>query len=230
MQTRCKTKGLKVLTIAIVIALVGGCASGPSPKERAQQRVQIEQARELVEQARQKAEEKRLSSHIEALPEWVIEPPDADSNGLYGVGTARSGSVSAAIEKARLKADFELAQQLRQQLSGLSKSYTSEGTSATVDQQFEQAVERLVSAVKISGQELVEQDLRVVDGRFSAAVLMKLSFDRMESILAKKGNPSGGNSMRNAFQELQVRVEKAEKYEGTRSEAVDHGSHAGTSD
>ncbi|WP_143512571.1 hypothetical protein [Vreelandella utahensis] len=80
------------------------------------------------------------------------------------------------MDKARLKADFELAQQIPQQFSGLSKDYTADnGTDATVDSRFEQAVERLVSSVRMGGQELVEQDVRVVDGDFQAEVPNELT-------------------------------------------------------
>ncbi|WP_223073631.1 hypothetical protein [Vreelandella utahensis] len=160
---------------------------------------------------REVAKEKRLSEQLETLPEWALEPPKADGNGFYGVGIARSESMSAAMDKAGLKADFELAKQVRQRVSGLSKDYTADnGSTGTIDERFEQAVERLVLPVNMAGQQVVKQEMRVVDGEFSAVVLKQLSFDRMEQMLAKHQSVAGVGAMSSAFEELRARIEATE--------------------
>jgi len=222
MKTNAKPCALKLMTTGAAALLLGGCATGPDPVESARVQAEIERTRDRMAQERREAREEQLDQRVKALPDWVVEPPGAGANALYGVGTARSRDMSAAMDKARLKADFELAQQIRQQLSGLSKDYTADNRAdAGVDARFEQAVERLVSSVRMGGQELVEQDVRVVDGDFQAAVLMELNFDRMEQILAKHRRRTGMAAMESAFADLRSRVQAVQK---SQSERGDSGS------
>ena len=196
-----------VCILAITVAL-GGCASAPDHTDAMKQRLELEHMQRQAQDQRRDAREERLEERIESFPSWVTETPQADSDGVYGVGVARSTNTSAARDKASLKADFDIAQQLKQQMSGLTKDFTADDN-GTGSQQFEQVVERFVAAVEMSGQETVKTEMMVVDGKISVAVLSHLSFDRMEQMLARQSDLKGQDRMAKAVEELRDRVKTA---------------------
>ena len=163
-----------------VVTTLAGCASGPDRMELAEQQAEPEQLR--YEQAK------------------------ADATGIYGVGTAKSNDLQVALKKARLTADFELAQQLQQELSGLEKDFSTDSNgSASV--KYQAAVERFVSAVPMAGQEVAEQEVVIMDGKYNAFVLSRLSFDQMDRMLERRMTAAEDLSrMKQAFAELRERV------------------------
>ena len=209
-QTPHRIGGRIVCILAITVAL-GGCASAPDPTQAMKKRLEVEKLQRQAASERREAREERLQERIERLPSWVTEKPQADSDGVYGVGVARSTDMSAAMDKASLKADFDIAKQFKQQISGLSKDFTAD-ENGRGSQQFEQVVERFVAAVDMSGQETVEKKVIPVDGKYTAAVLSHLSFDRMEQILARKNDLKGQDRMAKAIEELRNRVKTAQQH------------------
>lgn len=199
-------RGIGICGVATTIVL-GGCASSPDHTEAVKERMEIEKMQRQLEAKRKEEREKRLQEQVDTLPAWVTEKPKPDSSGLYGVGVARSTDLTAALDKSSLKADFEIAQQFKQQMSGLSKGYINDRNGLS-SQEFEQAVERFVSAVDMSGQQIVKQDISVVDGKYSSAVLSYLSFDRMEHMLFQQDKLQGSDQMEQAFEELRERVKE----------------------
>jgi hypothetical protein len=143
-RTPHRIEGRIVCILAITVAL-GGCASAPDPTQAMKERLEVEKMQRQAQNERRQAREERLQERIESLPSWVTEKPQADSDGVYGVGVARSTDMSAAMDKASLKADFDIAQQFKQQISALSKDFRAD-ENGRGSQQFEQIVERFVSS------------------------------------------------------------------------------------
>lgn len=201
---------LKVIGLGVVVGIFAGCASTPDSHAIAKQEKELQELRYELEQAQKKREEKRLSKTLDDVPSWVVEPPRYDSTGIYGVGVASSDSIPLVMKKAKLQAEYEIAQQLRQEISGLERSYAEDGFSRGSSEQFQQAVERFVSAVPMRGQEIVKREISVVDGKYTAYVLMKLSFEQMQKILDQQQASPEVERMKDAFMELRERV-NAEK-------------------
>ena len=216
--------GLSCIAAGMVLA---GCASSPEYSSEVEKRMELEKMQRQAEEQRRQEREERLQERVDSLPSWALETPKADSDGLYGVGVARSDSMSAAMDKASLKADFEIAQQFRQQMSGLSKDFTSD-RDGLANQEFEQVIERFVSAVDMSGQETVEQEVTVVDGKYTASVLSHLSFDRMERMLSRQNSMQGQDQMKAAFKELRERVEADQAQRGSATSTSAAGGTSNT--
>ena len=100
MKTNAKPCTLKLMITGAVALLLGGCAMGPDLVESARVQAEIERTRHKMAQERKEAREERLDQQVKSFPDWVVEPPGADANALYGVGTARSRDMSAAMDKA----------------------------------------------------------------------------------------------------------------------------------
>lgn len=210
---------------ACLAALVTGCASNSDRYDLEKQQMKMEQLRS--EQADKLATEKdkKLQSQLDQVPDWVTQPPQIDAGGVYGVGIGSSDDLSIALDKARLKADYKLAQELKQQISGLEQNYAEDATGSGSDQRYQAAIERFVAGVNMAGQEQVKQKVVVSGGKYHAYLLMRLSFAEMQKMLDEQSKMAGYDRMKEAFKELHKRVKEAQaqklqQEQGAASKAV----------
>ncbi|QCF28078.1 hypothetical protein [Hydrocarboniclastica marina] len=204
---------MKASFAALAVTVISGCASTPDRIELAEEQARLSELRYEQAQSAAAREDERLRSAMDNLPGWFLEPPQPDVGGIYGVGSAQSNDLQVALKKARLTADFELAQQLEQELSGLEKDFAAD-SNGSANVQYQAAVERFVSAVPMAGQEVAEQKVVVADGMYTAYVLSRLSFDQMDRMLdRRKQNAEDLTRMEQAFAELRERVEASETAE-----------------
>jgi hypothetical protein len=120
---------------------------------------------------------------------------------------ASSNSLAVAMKKARLAADFEVAQKMEQELSGIEQQFTGD-SNGMAREQYQSAVERFVAAVPMMGQEVAEQEISVIDGKYTAYILSRLSFDQMDRMAERqKRQIEGTSEMKEAFTMLRERVE-----------------------
>lgn len=200
-----------LIASTISVILLSGCASQSPQTEMAELQAELEAQR--AEQLTQSQERKndQLNETLDNVPSWVIAPPKPDVAGVYGVGIAESSNLSMAMKKARLQAEFEIAQQMEQEISGLEQQFSEDASGNDANLRFESVVERFVNTVEMAGQELVKQDVTVANGEYSGFVLMRLSFDSMERMLEERSTMEGYDRMKAAFKALRERVEAGEK-------------------
>lgn len=192
------------------IILLSGCASQSPQIEMAELQAELEAQRtEQLEQSQERKSE-QLRQALDDVPGWVIAPPKPDVKGVYGVGLAESSSLNLVMKKARLQAEFEIAQQMAQEISGLEQQFSEDATGNEANLRFESAVERFVNSVEIAGQEIVKQDVKISGGQYNGFVLMRLSFDSMERMLEERSAMEGYDRMKAAFKALKERVEASE--------------------
>ena len=92
----------------VLTVLLGGCSS--SPNEELYERIaELEEMRQEREQEYVERQQELREEEIDRLPDWVLEPPQADSTGMFGVGVSESKSLSHGLKAARLQAEFQLA-------------------------------------------------------------------------------------------------------------------------
>ena len=201
---------LKSVIGMALVATVSGCASGPSKEDLLKEQLKLAEMRAEMLARQQDQQENVLKEKLADVPGWYFDPPVADPTGVYGVGMASSNDMSVALKKARLQADFEVAQQMNQELSGLEQLFTGDSNGMSRSQ-YKSAVERFVAAVPMVGQEIAEQDVSVIDGKYTAYVLSRLSFDRMDRMLERQSNSkdTGSTEMTEAFAILRERVESS---------------------
>ena len=73
------------------------------------------------------AKNDRLKEVIEDLPDWAVNPPKSDQEGMYAVGMGNSDSFNTALKMATLEAEFGLAKLYSQELSGSERIYATGG-------------------------------------------------------------------------------------------------------
>ena len=101
-----------MIASVLSVLVMTGCASNPSALDLAESQAELEAQRaELLAEKLERQNEK-LEDSLDNVPGWAIEPPQPDVTGIYGVGIAESSNVAVVMKKARLQAEFELAQQM----------------------------------------------------------------------------------------------------------------------
>lgn len=98
----------KILILILGVTLIA-CTGNVS-----QTRLAIEEQQQDLNELKNDA----IADHIDALPKWVTQTHAPDSVGIYAIGMGESIDLSLAIKKARLDAEFNLAKNYAQELSG----------------------------------------------------------------------------------------------------------------
>ncbi|MBU2952320.1 LPP20 family lipoprotein [Marinobacter sp. F3R08] len=210
-----------IVVSALSIGLLGGCASNQSALDLAEQQAEIEAERAEMLAELMELKNEQLEESLSNVPDWVIEPPKPDVAGIYGVGVAESSNVAVVMKKARLQAEYELAAQMKQEISGLDQQFIEDSSGNDANLRFQSAVERFVNSVEIAGQEIVEQEVDVSNGKYDGYVLMRLSFDSMERMLEERNNMEGYDRMKAAFKELRERVEASKQSTSVLADSVE---------
>ncbi|MEZ8577893.1 hypothetical protein AB6C82_24030 [Vibrio splendidus] len=130
---------LTVLIAAAGILTLSGCSSTPTATEMAKDQLKAEK---IQTSAAQDKAEKELSN----IPDWVLNPPQNDPTGVYGIGIGESSKLNMAIKKSTLNAQFELAKAFNQEMTGNEKSYSQEGAGGLTEQ-YTQLIDTIVDAM-----------------------------------------------------------------------------------
>ena len=202
--------------ISLSMALLHGCASSSNQlNDSARLAQQLEQQK--AEQVKQykKAEQQRLESELSAVPAWALSPPQADSTGIYAVGIADSKKLQTVIRKARLEAEFELAKQYNQEISGSERAYEQDNGGEQITEQYTALIDKLVDRIPVKGFSVIKQDVAVLDGRYHAYILLKLPYDEFNAVLQQEKIAEKDSKIKAAFNELEVRLQqrRAERIE-----------------
>lgn len=198
-----KSKALIGITSALLIA---GCSSTPTSVQVTEQELASEKMMLEAEQERKEMESESIKKEIKALPDWVIEPPPSDASGVYAVGSGVSKSPELAIKKAKLKAEFVLAQSIRQEVSGQERVLDKESSEGAPKQHYELLVDRFVAAVPVKGYNVIETEVYSLEGEAHAHALFRLSRSAMKEALAEGSELYESDVPGAAFAELQKRV------------------------
>ncbi|MDC8832971.1 hypothetical protein [Alteromonas gilva] len=200
----------KTLLLTVVTGLfLGGCAS--SNGDLANRLEELEEQRLDVQEAREEVMQEQREEEIEAAPDWVLEPPQSDGTGMYGVGIAKSKSLSHVIKAARLQAEFDLAKMYKQELSGSERAFERGNSDGDVVTQTEFLIDKLVDSVPIVGYEVIEQVVKPIRGVNHAYVLLKLPFDAFNKVLQQERNKTLDKTVRASFDDLERRLDKRRK-------------------
>lgn len=195
--------------MALIPLMVGLVACGTSPNESLYNRIQeLEEYQENAKRKRIEIAQEKREDEIKSTPRWYLSPPTTDSYGMFGVGTSKSNNMSHAIKAARLQAEFQLAKQYKQELSGSEQSFEQGSISGEVQTQTTFLIDKLVSSVPVVGYKIIEQKVYAVNGNFQAYTLLQLPYDQFNQVLILEKEKALDSKVKSAFSQLQKRVEK----------------------
>tara|TARA_B100000424_G_scaffold270992_1_gene272019 strand:+ start:12489 stop:13193 length:705 start_codon:yes stop_codon:yes gene_type:complete len=195
-----------LLPIAVATLLVG--CSGPSMQELAEDRVEADQVLAEGAAERRSEQQERNEDFLGDVPDWALEPPAADTQYLYAVGMAESSKLALALRKAKLTGDFSLAQEVRQELSGMEKLYESETNASIPLSQYTLVVDRFVERVHLKEEEVVHQEVVPIDGRYHAFMLLRLPISALYAAAQEGRDQDVSRSAQAAYDELQRRLDE----------------------
>jgi outer membrane murein-binding lipoprotein Lpp len=199
----------KKVLLAIVIGSVflGGCAS--SPNEELQERLALmEEQRLELEQDRIELETKKREAEVDALPPWVLEPPQMDATGVYGIGISESKKISHGLKAARLQAEFALAKVFKQELSGSERAFEQGDNNGDVAAQTTFLIDKIVDAVPVVGYQVIQQEVKIINGQHNVFVLLKMPFDQFNKVLQMEKAKELDSKVQASFDDLERRLDK----------------------
>lgn len=205
-------KNICTLAVLMFIGVIfTGCSSNPSMKQIAEDNAKASQVREQAAQDRRDQDQKRMESSLSKIPSWALEPPHPDSSGIYAIGMGDSDVLSVSLKKAMLNAEFGLAKLYGQELSGSERSYVKDDGGRTSGAQYTELIDKLVAQVPVVGFEVVRQDIKVIDGKYNAFVLVKLPYDQFNAVIKQQSSKVKDATVADEFKELERRVEKRQR-------------------
>ncbi|HEY1719877.1 MAG TPA: hypothetical protein VGG27_01435 [Magnetospirillaceae bacterium] len=203
-------KGPVLIALGLAAAGLGGCSSTPpfDPQKYAlemqqkQQEAQVQAAKDVVEQA----------------PSWYASPP-SDSSYMFGAGTATSGDLQFAIDKAALNAKRALADQVHGKLSADMKDYLEEtggSLQPVAAVHGERTTRDMISDVDLQGYEVTQRKVVASGTGYRAFVLMRIPLTAMSHTVAavdiKPQDDGAATKLRatKAFSDLEKEINDAQ--------------------
>lgn len=188
----------KLLTLSVAATLlISGCASN-DPIE-----VYVERQQDIVEKQNKEAQEV-----FSAVPKWFLSPPQNDDAGIYAVGTATSNNLQFTMNQAKLNAEFTLAKNLNQEVSGRERAFMRSGSQGNVESDAESVVTKFVDSADIVGVNTVENDVQLVNGKYTVYTLLHLSYDQQATILSRKAGNATRVAAKEAYSEIEAEVRR----------------------
>lgn len=188
--------------------IMSGCASKiPEPQnELAQRIVELQEAQRELELRHQAVEQERRQEELRTVPQWAINPPNPDGSGMFGVGIAQSKDLQHGLRASRLQAEFAVAAQYRQELSGSERAMSRGNSSGDVVNQTTFIIDKLVDAVPVVGYQIVETEVIPIRGVYHVYTLLRLPYDEFNQVLISQRAQEADSIMRAEFDDLERRL------------------------
>ncbi|MBJ6954145.1 hypothetical protein D6V10_07285 [Vibrio cholerae] len=186
-----------VSAISLLAAIImAGCSSNPT--EQYQEKLQQEK------QVKYSKEEQKFNS----VPSWFLNAPQNDDQGIYAVGTATSNNLQFSMNHAKLNAEFTLAKNLSQEVSGRERAFMSAGSNGNVESDSESVVTKFVDSADIVGVSTVKNEVVLIDGQYTVYTLLHLSYENQAKILARKAGDTTQATAAKAYEEVEAEVRR----------------------
>lgn len=172
---------MTILFTAATPLLLNACAVRPAGEDPAyKQHAAVEKYKQEVKQTKETLEEE---------PDWFKTPPADDSFMMYEVGSARSGDLQLAIDKAVLDAKYSLAARLQGKMSGKMKKFIEESGTAndlSLIQETTKVTSSLFTDVNMAGYSIAKKKLIQQDSGFRAFVLVQYPLGDANKVLIEE--------------------------------------------
>lgn len=150
------------------------------------------------------------------IPEWYANTPQ-DPDYYYSTNSATSAKMQLAVDKAKVGARRNIAQQIEVKVQSLTKSFQEEigsGEETELNEFFNQTM-KVISSQTLNGSTTKKTDIQKEGTIYRAYVLMELPKISLESNLVnsvKKKNLYERFRASQAFQEMEKDVKKYENF------------------
>lgn len=199
-----KVKIVSIVVLFSAISLLSSCSTNDKKDRLADAK---------AAQDEMKLKNKAIEEKLDALPSWVLTPPKPDSQAVYAVGIGDSDSLQVSMKKAMLEAEFGLAKQLKQELSGSERQYTADD-SIHATNRFEGLIDKLVQETPVVGYTVKKQVVKPMDGKYQTFVLLMLPYDQYNEALKSSQAKETRQEMKEAFADLERRLDKKKLEKG----------------
>jgi hypothetical protein len=199
---------LRIIAAVVGLAVLAGCAT-PEPGTPA--------AQAAKEQRREEARTAEVRTSVEEAPAWFINPPKDDFS-ISAPGTATSGDMQLAIDKAVLSAKRSLADTLNGLLSSKMKEFVSESGAAedpAITRESERVTTNLITETNLAGYSRTQSKVVPQGGQYRAYVLLQYPMGSANRVLVDRVKENrvleGKLRATKAFQDLEKEIQDARK-------------------
>ena len=183
-----------------------GCASQKAANELAAEQAKASKIQLKADNQRQNIAQEKAQNTLEQFPSWALQVPAPDATGVYAIGIGDSDKVPIAIKKAQLEAEYGLAKLYNQELAGSERSSQQDNGNGS-SSQYTALISKLVDYVPVVGFQIVKQDIKAIDGKFNAFILMKLPYEEFNKVLQQQKQKAQTVQDKAAFDDLEKRLE-----------------------
>lgn len=209
MHPRRNRKGVMLMKLQLigVLAVVGALAAcgTPSMEHLAKDQAKAEALRADARDAQVERQQAKNEAVLDQIPKWALQAPTPDATGIFAVGVGKSADLRTAMRKAVLDAEFGLAKNYNQEISGSERSFNQEAGSA-INTQYTELIDKLVTQVPVVGLETVKQEVKSIGGEFHSFVLVKMPYAEFNKVLTQQRNKAQEATVEAAFVALEKRV------------------------
>lgn len=189
--------------IALLSAVLLNACASHTAADVARDQARADAIRAEQEDARVKAENKKLKRALKAVPKWAVEPPQSDATGVFALGMGHDNDLRRALSKARLQAEFGLAKQFGQAISGSERAYDADGRNGL---QYTALIDKIVDHVPVVGFETVKSEVTVNAAQYHAYLLLRLPHHEFNRVLQDLRAGTHDSTVKAAFDDLERRL------------------------
>ena len=198
---------MRNLAALTLLAILAGCSSAPTREDIAKDTARADAVRQSAEAARAAQRFQQAQAELAAVPPWVLDIPKPDARGVYALGAARSSDSLLVTKKAMLDAQYGLAKQIQQEISGSETSVVGETNARTGTENYRAVINSLVARVPIAGSEVIRNEVKVLpNGQYGAFVLLLVPYDQINKTLALQRSETNEEVTKAALDDLERRV------------------------
>lgn len=203
----------------LAVSILAGCSGQPSASDLAEDQAKAEMIRFKAKMEMDELKQKKLKAELAEYPKWTVSPPRNDATGVFGVGVGVDSNIRIAQQKAKLRAEYEVAKHFKQLLSGSEKDYAVSVSDNTISQKYTQAIDKLVAEVPVVGYDVVQHEVKGINGATHSFVMIKMPYEEFNTALqALRGNDQAAG-FDEAFSELERRIDKLKSTPSTQTQA-----------
>ena len=197
------------LFISFLFASITGCASRDSSLTQVEQTISVTKGVQEYVKAQKEIQHRENEEYISNTPSWAMNPILSDSSGIYAVGIADSESMPVAMKKAKLEAEYKIAERFKGLLSGSERRFVDDSGGTLNEDRYIGLIYKLVDQVNVSGVEIIKTEVvsNEHSGLFTSYTLLKMPFAEASRVLQQQKTAEADSDMLYYFDELQDQID-----------------------